>query len=346
VEQASKPAVIFDPIFLEHDTGEHPERPRRLEFTWAELGRLGLLDRMDQLTPSAVDPKWLTAVHEPSYVRYLDRFCARGGGLLAMDPTPASRRSYEAALYAAGAGTQAVDRLFAANAQPTFALVRPPGHHALSDRAMGFCLFNNIAIAATYARRHYGAGRVLIVDYDVHHGNGTQATFEEDPNVLFFSVHEHPLYPGSGSPDEVGKGPGTGAAINVPLPPGTGDGGYRSVFEQVLVPAARRFRPDVVLVSAGFDGHWRDPLADMRISISGFGALAMIVQSLAQDLCEGRLAFFLEGGYDLQALAGSVAATFSVLLGEQFVDQLGPAPVRQEPDIAGILSGVKQIHAL
>jgi acetoin utilization deacetylase AcuC-like enzyme len=211
---------------------------------------------------------------------------------------------------------------------------------------MGFCLFNNIAIAASYARRHYRAERVLIVDYDVHHGNGTQAIFDQDASVLYFSVHGHPLYPGSGFPHEVGEGPGTGAAINVPLPPGTGDSGYRTALEQVLIPAAHRFRPDVVLVSAGFDAHWRDPLASMRMSIAGFGALATIVQSLAQEFSEGRLAFFLEGGYDLEALAGSVAATCSVLLGEQIVDELGPAPVRQEPDITGIISSVRQIHAL
>lgn len=346
MEQASKLAIIYDPVFLEHDPGEHPERPQRLSHTLSVLRARGILDTVPVLVPGAVPTEWLTAVHSPDYVRFLERFCASGGGMLALDPTMASRRSFEAALVAAGAGILAVDRLFGAGGQPSFALVRPPGHHALPAQAMGFCLFNNIAIAATYALRHYGVARVLIVDYDVHHGNGTQDIFYRDASVLFFSVHEHPLYPGSGFPEEVGEGPGKGAAINVPLPPGTGDSAYRQVFEQVLVPAARRFQPEAILVSAGFDAHWRDPLASMRVSIAGFAALAEIVHDLALELCQGRVAFFLEGGYDLEALAGSVAATCEVLLGAPPKDPLGKAPVQREPDISRILATARQLHGL
>ena len=194
--EIARPAAIYHPIFLEHDTGEHPERAQRLVRTLEVMDELHLRDHLDFLEPTPVPWYWLTLIHQPAYVRYLERFCGRGGGLLAMDPTPASLHSYEAALHAAGAGLLAVDRFYAPNPTSSFALVRPPGHHALPERAMGFCLFNNIAIAATYALEHYAAERVLIVDYDVHHGNGTQDVFYSDPRVLYFSVARAPALPG------------------------------------------------------------------------------------------------------------------------------------------------------
>ncbi|MHB9091703.1 MAG: histone deacetylase family protein, partial [Chloroflexota bacterium] len=311
------------------------------------LDERGLRDLLHFAEPTPVPWQWLTQVHEPAYVRYLERFCGRGGGLLALDPTPASARSYNAALYAAGAGLLAVDGLFAPAPVPSFALVRPPGHHALPERAMGFCLFNNIAIAATYAIEEHGADRVLIVDYDVHHGNGTQDVFCADPRVLFFSVHEHPLFPGSGYAEDVGEGEGEGTTLNVPLPPGTGDDGYAAVFAQVLAPAARRFRPNLILVSVGFDGHWRDPLATLDLSVAGYAHLASVVKSLADELCDGRVAFFLEGGYDLDAMAYGVAATFDALLGRPVYDPIGPSPDRgRHPDIGRVIATARSIHRL
>jgi len=321
------PAVIYDEVFLAHDTGEHPECAARLVRTLAVLQETGLLDGLEVLSPRPAPREWIETVHRPAYVRAVESLCATGGGAFDLD-TPVSARSFEAALAAAGAGLLAVDLLCASPARPSFALVRPPGHHAEPAEALGFCLFNNIAIATHYALRRHGAERVLIVDYDVHHGNGTQHAFYEDGRVLYFSVHQWPLYPGSGTPEETGVGAGEGRIINVPLPHGTGDEGYLEVFGRVLVPAARRFQPDLILVSAGYDAHWRDPLANMSLSVAGYAALATVVKGLAAELCQGRLAFFLEGGYDLDALAYGVAATLDVLLGLPAADPLGPSPYR------------------
>ncbi len=342
-----KPVIIYDPIYLEHDTGDHPERARRLSHTLEVLREKGLLDELGVLAPPPVQWEWLARVHRPDYIRFIERVCASGGGILTLDPTPVSTRSYEAALYAAGAGLLAVDLLCAAEPRPAFALVRPPGHHAVPDRALGFCIFNNVAIAATYALVHYGVPRVLIVDFDVHHGNGTQDIFYEEPRVLYFSVHQSPLYPGTGSVDETGAGPGEGTNVNVPLPPWTGDAGYLEAFREVLAPAAHRFRPTLILVSAGYDGHWRDELAAMRLSVAGFASLVEVIKGLAADLCEGRVTFLLEGGYDLDALAYGVAATLDVLLGGQVVDPLGPGPSGgRQADVSRIIAVARQIHGL
>ncbi len=345
--ELGKPVVIYDPISLEHDTGDHPERAQRLTRTLEVLRERGLLDELDILAPSPVPWEWLAKVHDPDYIRFIERVCASGGGILTLDPTPVSTRSYEAALYAAGAGLLAVDLLFAAVPRPSFALVRPPGHHAVPGRALGFCVFNNVAVAATYALEHHGAGRVLIIDYDVHHGNGTQDVFYEDSRVLYFSVHQSPLYPGTGAASETGSGPGVGTTINVPLPPWTGDAGYLEVFREVLVPAARRYRPTLILVSAGYDGHWRDELATMQLSVAGFADLVEVVKLLADDLCGGRLAFLLEGGYDLDALAYAIAATFDVLLGRPIVDPLGPGPGGgRGADVSPAIAAARRIHGL
>ena len=207
-------------------------------------------------------------------------------------------------------------------------------------------MFNNIAVAANYAVERHHARRVLIIDYDVHHGNGTQDIFYHDGRVLFFSIHEHPLYPGSGFADESGAGDGELATINVPLPPGSGDRGYAKAFSEVLLPAAHRFRPDLVLVSAGFDGHWLDPLASMTLSVAGFAHLAEEVITLARAVCDGRVAFFLEGGYDLEVLSSAVEATCAVIHGLPFSDPIGPAPGHSEPNIDRVLAAVKAIHNL
>jgi acetoin utilization deacetylase AcuC-like enzyme len=213
-----------------------------------------------------------------------------------------------------------------------FALVRPPGHHATRDRAMGFCIFNNVAIAAGFALKVLDLNQVLIVDFDVHHGNGTQDAFYADPRALYFSTHQYPFYPGTGQVTETGTGEGEGTTVNFPMAAGWGDEEYLRAFNEVLVPMARRFQPQLILVSAGFDPHWADQLAMMRVSVTGFAQMAMILRELAAELCQGRLVFTLEGGYNLRVIACSIKAVFDMLLGNSEIeDPLGKASMASKP---------------
>jgi len=298
-------SIIYHPDYLLHETGNHPERKERL------LAIMHLIEETEidlhKIKPEPASIEEMQYVHDPEYINKVKEYSERE---MPLDPdTVLCRESYHAALLAAGGMISAVDDGRA------FALVRPPGHHALSDRGMGFCLFNNIAIGARHAQRT-GYDRVLVVDWDVHHGNGTQHIFYDDPSVFYFSVHQYPHYPGTGSAGETGSGAGQGYTLNVPLPAGSGDAEYVNVFRNILIPAALEFDPDIVLVSAGFDAHIDDPLAGMAVTTAGFGRLASIVSSIADRCCDGRLAITLEGGYDLNALSHSVLAVLKVMAGE------------------------------
>jgi acetoin utilization deacetylase AcuC-like enzyme len=262
--------------------------------------------------------------------------------------TYVSAKSYEAALKAVGAPLTALDAIMKGEVNNAYCLVRPPGHHALPDEAMGFCLFNNVAIAARYAIDRYGLERVMIIDYDVHHGNGIQDIFYEDPRVLYFSTHQAPFYPGTGHSHERGEGPGLGTTINVPLPAKTGFETYEPVFRQVMAAAADRYTPQLILVSAGFDAHWDDPLGDMYLSTAGFLRLTQIIIDLANLLCDGRLVMVQEGGYSLDAMGACVATCVNALLGDDAaVDNLGPAPrsaFRINTDV--LIAELRRIHQL
>jgi acetoin utilization deacetylase AcuC-like enzyme len=261
------------------------------------------------LSPRAATRDELARIHDRDYLR---RIADTAGRAVALDPdTFTSPESHEIALLGAGAALMAVERAMHDGAS-ALALVRPPGHHAERDRAMGFCLYNNVAAAAAHARA-LGAGRVAIVDYDVHHGNGTQHMFERDPNVLYVSTHQYPYYPGTGAADEIGEGDGAGATVNLPLAAGATDDDYRFVFKEVIAPILRQFKPDLILVSAGFDAHERDPLAGMRLSTAAFGAMTLELRAAADECCGGRLALVTEGGYDLHAFAASLDAAIEVL---------------------------------
>jgi acetoin utilization deacetylase AcuC-like enzyme len=346
-----KPAMavgyVYDPIYLKHDTGEHVENARRLEAIISHLEQTGLKSRLTLVKPRPASVEELALVHQEQYISHIQEVARRGGGWLDPD-TVMSPDSYEAALYAAGGVIRAVEAVMGGEVDSAFALVRPPGHHATSRQAMGFCLFNNIAIAAKYALAKYNLERILIVDFDVHHGNGTQEAFYDNPQVMYISAHEYPFYPGTGSLEETGGEAAKETNINIPLPAGCGDDEYLKVFEQIIVPAARRFKPQFILVSAGSDNHWADPLAMMQVSVAGFGQMARIIKGLADELCNGRLVFTLEGGYNLDALAASVKATFDILLGSTSIDDpLGGAPRSfGAADIDRLIGVIKEIHKL
>jgi acetoin utilization deacetylase AcuC-like enzyme len=314
-----------DSRFLNHVAGPmHPESPGRLRAISTLLEKSPVAGTT-LATPRPATPEELLAVHDAAHV---DRVRALAGQSAQLDPdTAMSPGSAEAALLAAGAAAQATLDVLAGQAPNAFALVRPPGHHAERDHAMGFCLFNNVAVAAEAARRA-GAQRVLVLDWDVHHGNGTQHTFEARRDVLFMSSHQYPYYPGTGAPGETGTGEGRGFTVNVALPGGQGDADYGAVFHDVFLPIAREFSPDLVLVSAGFDPHRADPIGGMNVTERGFAAMASAVKQLADEVCRGRLVLLLEGGYDLDGLAQSVHACVEVLSGarkDEFPTGVGPA---------------------
>ncbi len=305
--------LLVDDTMLGHDPGpHHPERPDRLRAIVAAL-RGSPVAGVRWVVPRPAPREAIERIHEPAYVDGIERLRGRSAAL-DLDTT-VSPGSIPAALLAAGAAIDAVTAVTAGDARCAFALVRPPGHHAEAQRAMGFCLFNNIAIAAAHARAALGCQRVLIVDWDVHHGNGTQHAFYDRSDVLYFSTHRSPFYPGTGGADEVGAGEGAGHTVNVPLGARCGDAEYAAIFDELLGPVADAYRPDLLLVSAGFDAHRDDPLGGMGVTAEGFAALCGRVRGITQRHAGDRLVLILEGGYDLGALAESVHACVEVLAG-------------------------------
>lgn len=342
-----KVGFVYDPIYLKHDTGQHVENARRLEAIISYLEQTGLKQQLTPIKPRPATIQELTLVHHEQHITHIREVAQRGGGWLDVD-TVMSPDSYDAALYAAGGVIRATEAVMNGEISSAFALVRPPGHHATRQRAMGFCLFNNVAIAAKYTLAKFGLEHILIIDFDVHHGNGTQDAFYDNPQVLYISTHQYPHYPGTGSIEETGSGTARGTTVNIPLPSRCGNTEYQQVFEQIIVPVAKRFRPQLILVSAGYDPHWADDLALMQVSVTGFAQVVKIIKGLADELCSGRLVFSLEGGYNLTALATSVKATFDVLLGNTNIeDPLGQTRHRwAAPSIAPLIKAIKEIHNL
>jgi acetoin utilization deacetylase AcuC-like enzyme len=295
---------------MRHETGSHPERAARMVAIDRELSARDWLG-FERIISPAIERRLLETVHPADYVASIDRVCATGGGFLDLD-TVVSPGSFEAALHAAGGAVAMVDRLLDGSAPYGFSAHRPPGHHATPARAMGFCLFNNVALAARHALDDRGLERVMILDWDVHHGNGTNDIFHDSDEVLFVSIHQHPLYPGTGPADDVGSGRGRGFTVNLPVRPGADDGLFCALVDQVAVPLARAFEPQLVLISAGYDAHRDDPLGQCEVTEAGFAAMTRSMRSVCRAL-EVPLGCVLEGGYGLGGLASSVAATLAAL---------------------------------
>jgi acetoin utilization deacetylase AcuC-like enzyme len=302
-------ALVSDPIFKEHTTGPgHPERPERLDAVHTALDQAGLVGKAAKVGTRSATPDEIALCHTREYIALAEREITAGRRQLSTGDTAVGPKSYEVAARAAGAVMNAVDQVVAKRVRNAFCVMRPPGHHARPDQGMGFCVFNNVAIAARYAQRKHGIGRVLIADWDVHHGNGTQDIFYSDGSVLFFSTHQHPWYPGTGMADERGQGKGDGCILNRPLPAGSGREEILEAFQSDLAAAAEKFKPEFVFVSAGFDSRLGDPLGRFRLSDTDFSDLTLLLMSIADKYAGGRLVSVLEGGYSLEGVAAGAVA--------------------------------------
>ena len=302
-----KTAFVYHPDYLNHDTGPgHPERPDRLRACLAALQQSDVWERLHHIDPTPANVAQIAYAHNLGYSEHIRESCEKEIPL--SYDTPVGHESYDIALLSTGGVLCAAKTVATNQVRNAFAMVRPPGHHATPGQSMGFCLFNNIAVTARYLQREHGVGKVAIVDWDVHHGNGTQDIFYEDESVFFFSVHQSPLYPGTGSKNEQGSGAARGTTMNVPMSPGSGDDEYMTVFKNVLGPALQEFSPEFILISAGFDAHYLDPLANINITAEGFAKLTDLVLGFAEDTALGNVVSALEGGYSLEGVSESVVA--------------------------------------
>ena len=305
---------IYDSAFLNHDTGiNHPECQQRLTSCMSHLRSLGWFEDLRQLSAEIIDDEWLATTHSKSYIQRARKSCTNGEAFLDSMDVSICKESFDIALLTAGAPVTLANEIFTGNIDNGFVLARPPGHHAERDQAMGFCLFNNVAILARYLQHQYGIDKVLILDWDVHHGNGTQHSFEEDPSVLYVSTHQYPYYPGTGAYTETGIGLGNGATLNCPMSAGAGDVNYESAFNDKILPAIDAFKPEFIIISAGFDAHLEDPLGQICLSTSFYRWMTKRMMEVASKHCQGRLISVLEGGYNLQFLPLCVEEHIAVL---------------------------------
>ena len=337
---------VTHPRYVEHDLPAHPEHAGRIRAIWRRLDESGLTARMIAVEAPPIERDVILTVHTPAYIALLEKLSGLDRTVRLDADTYANPSSYDIACLSAGGGIRAIDAVLSGEAANALAAIRPPGHHAMPDHGMGFCLLSNIAIAARYAQKQYQVKRVLIVDYDVHHGNGTEAAFYADPSVLFISTHQQNLYPGTGRVEETGAGDGRGYNINLPLPGGHGDESYAALYREIVWKAAERFQPELILVSAGFDAHWSDPLAGIQLTLDGLAHLTSELKRMADQLCGGKIVYFVEGGYNLDALSHGVANIARILLGDAAVDPMGAAPQSPRTDIEAYIQRVKQVHGL
>lgn len=344
-------AVYYSPMFLEHDPGpDHPDSPRRLKVIVEELSRSGLLrsGKCTYVEPKPARRDDVELVHASDYVELVEKTCAAGGGVLDLGDTVVSKKSYDAALLAVGSNIEAVRSVSQGRAKNAFALVRPPGHHAGPYYALGFCLFNNVAVAASYLVNRLNFERVLILDVDAHHGNGTQEIFYDTDKVLYISLHEDSSgFPGTGFIDEIGEGKGVGYTVNVSLPFKTDDVQYHRAFDEIAQPIAQQYEPQFILVSAGFDGHYTDPIGDLSLSMKGYDDIFRKIVDMATHLCDGKLVVTLEGGYSLHFLGKMVTSTLARMANAYYrvSDTRPTGHPRVQRKAEQIISGVKKIQS-
>ncbi len=312
VKEKEKVGIVYHADYLIHTQGQHPERKERLEHIITALDDSNMMENIMMIEPEPAEVEEISMIHDSSYIRSIEEACHSGKSFLDMD-TYIVPESYRVALLSAGGALTGMRMVMANNPQKIFVLNRPPGHHAERNRAMGFCLFNNVAIAAAVARREYGLKRIAIVDWDVHHGNGTQHSFEEDPEVLFISTHQSPAYPGTGNIQEVGKGNGVGFTVNIPLPAGCGDQEYALFFDHLILPVIDQYKPELLIISAGHDAYHRDPLASMSLTHSGYYYMSEVLTAAAERWTGGKVLLCLEGGYHLQGQAGAVLQVLNAM---------------------------------
>ena len=339
-------AYFSDKRYIEHDFPRHPEHAGRIEAVWKQLNQFIQSKMLLSVPATPASDEQILAIHSLNHLNRLVNVSMQDRRVRLDQDTYALPVSLEIARLSAGAIINAVDAVFTGQAGNAIAIVRPPGHHATPSHAMGFCLLNNVSIGARHALNQHNLDRVLILDYDVHHGNGTQDAFYADASVLFTSIHQSPFYPGTGELTETGAGEGRGFNLNVPVAAGHGDASYRMIFENLIVPAAERFAPDLILISAGFDAHWVDPLAGMRLSLNGYDWLARQCILLAEQLCDGKIIFVMEGGYDLDALAHGWRNIASALLNiDDISDPYGEAPsAKSSREILPLLDHARHLH--
>ena len=337
--------VVWDRAYLDHVTDEgHPDHPRRLEPLYRRLEETAGDHPFISIAPIEASDEEILLVHSPAYLEQVRATAGQAASALSAD-TLTCERSFRTARLAVGGTIGAVRKVIAGELANALVLARPPGHHAERTRAMGYCIFNNVAIAAMAARRSMGIDRVMVVDSDLHHGNGTQHIFERDPSVFFFSSHQFPHYPGTGHLSETGMGPGEGTTMNVPLGKGCGNGEFAAIYRRLLAPVARAFRPQMILVSTGFDIHIDDPLGGMRVTPAGFAGLTRVLLDIAETVCDGRVVFCLEGGYNAAALADSALAMIDELTGRTVTDAAAMAAAADAGRLNAILEGCLHTHA-
>lgn len=305
--------LVYHTDYLKHNLRVHPENANRLRIIMRALEEEKIREYLVNIPPRQATLEEIESVHRRDYIKTVDSLCREGRGQLDAD-TYLSDSSFQIALLAAGGVLAAAEAVIEGQVENALALVRPPGHHAQPGRGMGFCIFNNVSVAARYAQRSLGLKRVLIIDWDVHHGNGTQDVFYDDPTVLYVSFHQFPHYPGTGSADEKGEGKGKGYNMNFPLPPGSGGEDYLNIFHRTVIPKALEFNPEIIFISAGFDGHGEDPLAGMNLREDDFARFTDLTVDIAKKTCQGRIVSVLEGGYNLQVLPACVLAHLKSLL--------------------------------